>query len=172
MLGDYTHQQVLGSSLCLHHHTHYPPPQTSGSNGSRGLRATWQTLEWGEAYDEHLIFDHASWFWRTMGGSTLLRDGSSRGVWLKFMWGGWTWLMWQVVVSCTCSVASSNMGSMRMHIPTTTAQLAVTWHSWQWRWMYCCCFRYAFRALFWTLWCPVLLFIWRERKEQPLNWNY
>ena len=61
-----------------------------------------------------------------MAGSTLLRDGSSRGLWLKFMRGGGTWFMWQVVVSCTCSVASSNMGSMRMHTPTITAQLVVT----------------------------------------------
>ena len=61
-----------------------------------------------------------------MAGSTLLRDGSSRGVWLKFMGGGGTWLMWQVVASCTCSVATSNIGSMRMHTPTTTAQLVVT----------------------------------------------
>ena len=49
------------------------------------LREKRQTLEWGVVYDEHLTFDHASWFWRTMAGSTLLRDGSSKGVWLKFM---------------------------------------------------------------------------------------
>ena len=56
-----------------------------------------------------------------MAGSTLLRDGSSRAVWLKFMRGGGTWLMWFMVVSCTCSVDSSNMGSMRMHTPTIRA---------------------------------------------------
>ena len=77
-------------------------------------------------YDEYVIFDHASWFWRTMVGSTLLRDGSSRGVWLKFMQGGRTWLMWQVVARCTYSVASSKIGSMRMHTPTIRAQLVVT----------------------------------------------
>ena len=32
--------------------------------------------------------------------------------------------MWQVVVSCICSVASSNMGSMTMHTPTITAPVA------------------------------------------------
>ena len=90
------------------------------------LREKRQTLEWGVVDDEHLTFDHASWFWRTMAGSTLLRDGSSRGLWLKLMQGGGTWLMWQVVTSCTCSVASSNMGNMRMHTTTSTAQLAVT----------------------------------------------
>ena len=72
-------------------------------------------------YDGHLIFDHANWFWRTIADSTLLRDGSSKGVWLKVMQGGGIRLMWQVVVSCTCSVASSNIGSMRMHTPTITA---------------------------------------------------
>ena len=94
------------------------------------LRETCQTLEWD---DGHLIFDHTTLFWRTMAGSTLLGNGS-RWVWPKVMW--WTWLMLFVqymVVSCTCSVASSNMGSMRMHTPTITAQLVVTWHSWQWR---------------------------------------
>ena len=102
-----------------------------GTIGAR-LRDIWQTLEW----DGHLMFDHAT-FWRTMAGNTLLGNGS-KWVWLEVMWCRWTWLMELVqnmVVSCACSVASSNMGSMRMHTPTITAQLGVKWlmPSRQWR---------------------------------------
>ena len=88
-----------------------------------GHRETWETLEWD---DGRLILDHRgdTLFWRTMAGSTLLRNGS-KWVWLEVMWHAWTWwrFMWQVVISCTCSVASSNVGSIRMHTPTITAQL-------------------------------------------------
>ena len=61
-----------------------------------------------------------------MAGSTLLRDGSTRGVWLRDK-GPWLMgFMRQVVVRCTCSVASSNMGSMKMHTPQITARVGVT----------------------------------------------
>ena len=61
-----------------------------------------------------------------MAGSTLLRDGSTRGVWLRDT-GLWLmWFMGQVVVSCTCSVASSNIGTMRRHTAKITARVGVT----------------------------------------------
>ena len=61
-----------------------------------------------------------------MAGSTLLRDGSTRGVWLRDT-GPWlTGFMRQVVVRCTCSVASSNMGSMKMRTPQITARVGAT----------------------------------------------
>ena len=69
-----------------------------------------------------------------MAGSTLLRDGicSDSGMWLKVMQtrdrGHWLMgFMRQVVVSCTCSVASSNTGSMRIHTPQMSAWAGVTW---------------------------------------------
>ena len=58
-----------------------------------------------------------------MAGSTLLRDGSARGVWLRDGGPSLTGFMRLVVVRCTCSVASSNMGSMRRHTP----QIAARW---------------------------------------------
>ena len=91
-----------------------------------GLRDTWQTVEWVG----HLMFDHAT-FWRTMAGSTLLGNGS-KWVWLKVTWRGLMEFVQYMVVSCACLVASSNIGNMRMHTPTITAQLVVTWHRWQW----------------------------------------
>ena len=61
-----------------------------------------------------------------MAGSTLLRDGSTRGLWLRDR-GPWLMrFMRQVVVRCTCSVASSNMGSMKMDTPQITAPVGVT----------------------------------------------
>ena len=39
-------------------------------------------LEWEKERDKHM-FDLTTLFWRTMAGSRLLRDDSTRGVWLK-----------------------------------------------------------------------------------------
>ena len=64
-----------------------------------------------------------------MAGSTLLRGGSTRGVGLKVTGDRGPWLMGfmrQVVVRRTCSVASSNMGSMRRQTAQITAWAWVT----------------------------------------------
>ena len=41
-----------------------------------------QMLEWEKERDKHM-FNLTTLFWRTMAGSRLLRDDSTRGVWVK-----------------------------------------------------------------------------------------
>ena len=72
-----------------------------------------------------------------MAGSTLFRNGSMRGVWLKVVGRGWIhhWsmgFMWCVVVSCTCSAATTNIGSIKIHMARRKAWPGFTWPSWHW----------------------------------------
>ena len=71
-----------------------------------------------------------------MAGSVLLRDGSIKWVYLK-MWHGWTHhlpnrMTGSAVASCTCSSATTAIGSMKMHAAKTKAWPGFTWPSWHW----------------------------------------
>ena len=102
-----------------------------------GLQETRRTLAWNEEHDRHQMFDFTISFWRAMAGSTLLRDGSMKGLCLKVVWCGWIhdWsmgFMWSVAASCTCSAATTNIGSMKIHMASSKAWLGTTWPSWHW----------------------------------------
>ena len=67
-----------------------------------------------------------------IAGSTLLRDGKVKGAQMnvtchetliKFMW--------YMVVICTCSAASPNSGSMKIHTDIRRVQPGVVLLSWQ-----------------------------------------
>ena len=87
------------------------------------LEETWRTLAWDEECDRHQMFDFTISFWRVMTGSTLFRDGSMRGTCLKVVWCRWIhhWSMGFIVASCTCSAATTNIGSMKIHMATGKA---------------------------------------------------
>ena len=102
-----------------------------------GLEETRQTLAWDEERDRHQMFDCTISFWRAMAGSTLFRDGSIRGAYLKVAWCRWThrWsmgFMWSVVANCMYSAATTNIGSIKIHMAIGKAWLGVTWPSWHW----------------------------------------
>ena len=102
-----------------------------------GLEETRRTLVWDKERDRHQMFDFTSMFWRAMAGSILLRDGSMRGVCLIVMWCGWTHhlpnrMTGSVVASCTCSSATTAIGSMKIHTASRKAWPGFTWPSWHW----------------------------------------
>ena len=50
------------------------------------------------------------------------------------MWCGSVRFLCPLLVSCTCPVATSNIGNMKMHTATRRAQPEVTWLSVHWYW--------------------------------------
>ena len=73
---------------------------------------------WDEECDKHQMFDITISFWRAMAGSTLLRYSSMKGTCLKrgliHHWS--VEFMWSAVASCTCSAATTNIGSIKIHM--------------------------------------------------------
>ena len=103
-----------------------------------GLEETRRTLAWNEERDRHQMFDFTIPFWRAMAGSTLLKDGSMRGVCLKVVWRGWMhhwsmWSMWAVAAIRACSAVTTNSGSIIIHTASRKAWPGVTWPSWHWK---------------------------------------
>ena len=97
---------------------------------------TRRALAWDEERDRHQMFDITIPFWRTIAGSTLLRDSSMRGACLKVVWRGcWSMgSMWSVVAICACSAVTANIGSMIIQTASRNAWPRVTWPSWHWNW--------------------------------------
>ena len=136
------------------------------------MEETRRTLVWDEELDRHQMFDFTMSFWRAIAGSTLLRNGSMRGACVGCRWiHHWSLgFMWSAEASVACSAATTNIGSMKIHMATRKARLRFTWPSWHWNWglMHWC--RDLRKAFIMLAWLSILTGIWKEEMEQTVNY--